>query len=74
MSGREADDDPPVMTGWLIKDGDGVRAELVDLLGAVTIMTGTPEVRNGVRGYALVARLGAVPEHLRMPWEEDVPS
>jgi hypothetical protein len=70
MSGREADDDPPVMTGWLIKDGDGVRAEMVDRLGAITIITGTPEVRNGVRGYALVARV-VLPESLKLPWEED---
>ena len=65
------DDDTPFATGWLVKDGDGVRATLTDLLGTVTAIVGVPEIRDGVRGYALEARVLSIPEHLRMPWEEE---
>ena len=64
MSGSE------IATGWLVKDGDGIRAELVDLLGAVTVIIGVPAMRDGVRGYAVTARLVSLPEHLKLPWEE----
>jgi len=67
MSGSE------IASGWLVKDGDGIRGELVDLLGAVTVITGVPAIRDGVRGYALTARLVSLPDGLKLPWEEETP-
>lgn len=61
--------DPHMATGWLVKDGDGIRAEMVDLLGAITVITGVPEIRDGVRGYALTARV-VMPDWLKLPGEE----
>jgi hypothetical protein len=58
-----------IATGWLVKHGDGVRAEMVDLLGAVTVIVGVPEIRDGVRGYALSAMV-VLPDELKLPWEE----
>jgi hypothetical protein len=66
-------DDTPIATGWLVKDGDGVRATLTDLLGVVTVIVGVPAIRDGVRGYALTATV-RLPDHLKLPWEEDAPS
>jgi hypothetical protein len=63
----------PVITGWLRRDGDGVTADLVDVFGMVTRITGVPETREGVRGYALTARLVSVPESLAIPWLDDPP-
>lgn len=61
--------DPHMAVGWMVKDGDGIRAEMVDLLGAVTVITGVPAIRDGVRGYALTARV-IMPDSLKLPWEE----
>lgn len=61
--------DPHMAVGWMVKDGDGIRAEMVDLLGAITVITGVPAIRDGVRGYALTARV-IMPDSLKLPWEE----
>ena len=66
-------DNKPIATGWLVKDGDGVRATLTDRLGTVTVIVGVPEIRDGVRGYALEARVLSMPDHLKLPWEEAAP-
>lgn len=61
--------DPHMAVGWMVKDGDGIRAEMVDLLGAITVITGVPAICDGVRGYALTARV-IMPDSLKLPWEE----
>jgi hypothetical protein len=58
------------MTGFLWRDGDGVRGELVDALDCITVIVGTPAVRDGVRGYALTATV-VISDQLKFPFEED---
>jgi hypothetical protein len=60
-------------TGWLVRDGDGIKGILTDLLGVETVIIGVPAIRDGVRGYVIEARVAAMPGHLRMPWDEDAP-
>lgn len=60
-------------TGWLVRDGDGIKGTLTDLLGVETVIIGVPAIRDGVRGYVIEARVATMPAHLQMPWDEDVP-
>lgn len=60
-------------TGWLVRDGDGIKGILTDLLGVETVIIGVPAIRDGVRGYVIEARVATMPGHLQMPWDEDVP-
>jgi hypothetical protein len=61
-------------TGWLVRDGDGIKGTLTDLLGVETVIIGVPAIRDGVRGYVIEARVATMPAHLRMPWDEEAPS
>ena len=42
--------------------------KFIYLLGAITVITGVPEIRDGVRGYALEARV-VIPDDLKLPFE-----
>ncbi len=61
----------PPCTGFLRRDGAGVIARLTDCFGMVTEIRGVPAEVDGVRGYALTARLVAVPDSLKVPWLDD---
>lgn len=64
--------DPSSYTGFATLSGGVLDARLTDLWGFVTVVHGTPEVRAGVRGWALTATV-IVPDGLKLPWDDEVP-
>lgn len=63
--------DHAVWSGFLQRTETGVRATLVDTFGMVTEILGVPETRDGIKGYALTARLLSVPTSLKLPVVDD---
>ncbi len=63
--------DPLASTGFLVRDGDNVTADLVDEFGFVRRIRGVPAVVDGVRGYALTSELVYVPVAYRIPGVDD---